>query len=66
MRYWRWQERKREDTRLPYDILYRPSIPPKGRPWKIWNKDKKKIVGSSKTKSNAEASIRARYMGHRR
>jgi len=46
---------------MPYDILYRPDIPPKGRPWKIWNKDKKKIVGSSETKEMAEKSIRARH-----
>lgn len=50
---------------MPYRILYRPKISPKGRPYKIYNLDKKKIVGSSKTRENAEASIRARYRGER-
>jgi len=31
------------------------------RPWKIVNKLTNGVVGSSKTKSEAEASIRARY-----
>jgi hypothetical protein len=52
---------------VPYKILYKPRTPPRGRPWKIYNLDKKKIVGSSVTKKMAEASIRARYLGeHRR
>lgn len=33
------------------------------RPWKIVNKNTGKEVGSSTTKSDAEASIRARYRG---
>lgn len=31
------------------------------KPWKIVNKNTGKVVGSSKTKSNAQASVRARY-----
>ena len=46
---------------MPYEIRYQPRRKPKGRPWKIWNTDKNKQVGSSKTKKDAEASVRARY-----
>lgn len=46
---------------MPYEVLYRPGIPPKGRPWKIYNLDKKKIVGSSIKREDAAASIRARH-----
>lgn len=31
------------------------------RPWKIIKKDTGKVVGSSTSKSKAEASVRARY-----
>lgn len=48
---------------MPYEVRFRPKLPPRGRPWKIWNLDKRKYVGSSKTKKNAEASVRARLMG---
>lgn len=47
---------------MPYEVLYRPGIPPKDRPWKIYNLDKKKIVGSSIRKEDAESSVRARHM----
>jgi hypothetical protein len=47
---------------LPYQVIFEPDIPPKARPWKIWNKDKKKIVGSSETKEMAEKAIKARYI----
>jgi hypothetical protein len=33
------------------------------RPWKIIRKSDNKIVGSSKTKADAKASIRARMQG---
>ena len=33
------------------------------KPWKIVNKDTGKQVGSSKTKTKAQASVRARYAG---
>jgi len=46
---------------MPYEIRYRLNIPPKDRPWKIWNKAKKKIVGSSITEEMAKKAIRARY-----
>lgn len=49
---------------MPYAIKYQPSKAPKGRPWKIWNTEKNKQVGSSVTKEDAEASVRARYGGH--
>lgn len=48
---------------MPYEIRYRPNIPPKDRPYKIYNKDKKKIVGSSVTEEMAKKAIRARYWG---
>jgi len=51
---------------MPYKILYKPKVPPKGRPWKIYNLEKKKIVGSSITKEMARKAIRARYMRERR
>jgi hypothetical protein len=46
---------------MPYKIIYKPGIPPKGRPWKIYNLDKKKIVGSSISKEMAERAVKARY-----
>lgn len=49
---------------MPYAIRYQPNRKPKGRPWKIWNTEKNKQVGSSVTKADARASIKARYMGH--
>jgi len=53
------------DKVMPYKVRYQPKRKPKRRPWKIWNLDTNKQVGSSLTKANAKASIRARYMGHR-
>jgi len=47
---------------MPYRV-YKTKVKKDERPWKIYNLDKKKIVGSSKTKKDAEASIRARLMG---
>jgi len=47
---------------MPYKIEKRSG----GRPYKIINKDTGKVVGSSKTKSDAQASIRARWAGHKR
>jgi len=51
---------------MPYEIRYRPRLPPRYMPWKIWNKDKKKIVGSSVSKEMAEKAIRVRYWGEHR
>lgn len=51
---------------MPYDIKYQPERTPRSRPWKIWNTETNKQVGSSKTKKDAEASVRARGMGHKR
>jgi len=45
---------------MPYEIRY---VKGDERPYKIVNKDKKKVVGSSKTRTKAEASIRARLSG---
>ena len=50
---------------MPYKIIYKPKIPPKGRPWKIYNLDKKKIVGSSVTKKMAKLAVKARYAHER-
>lgn len=48
---------------MPYEIRYKPKLPPKGRPWKLWNIDKKKYVASSVTKEMAQKAARARMMG---
>ena len=51
---------------MPYKIEYREGhTNAKGEPapWVIINKDRDEIVGSSETKENAEASIRARLAG---
>ena len=45
---------------MPYSIKYKPTGD--DRPWKIIKKDTKEVVGSSKTRKDAEASIRARYL----
>ena len=45
---------------MPYKIRY---VKGDSRPYKIVNKDKNKVVGTSKTKAAAEASIRARMAG---
>lgn len=44
---------------MPYKIVKRTG----SRPWKIINKDRNEEVGSSKTKKEAEASVRARLAG---
>jgi hypothetical protein len=51
---------------MPYEIEYKEGhINSKGEPapWVIINKDRNDIVGSSETKENAEASVRARLAG---
>ena len=45
---------------MPYEIRYQPWIPPEGRPWKIFNLDKQKIVGSSITEEMAKLAVRMR------
>jgi len=47
---------------MPYKIERRSGK----RPWKIINKITGKVVGSSTTKANAEASVRARLAGAHR
>lgn len=42
---------------MPYKIKY---VKGAKRPWKIVNKDRNEVVGSSTSKASAEASIRAR------
>lgn len=51
---------------MPYEIRYRPGLPPKDRPWKIWNKDKKKYVGSSISEEMARRAIIARSINEHR
>ncbi len=48
---------------MPYKIECKKG---QARPWKIINKVTGKVVGSSLTKKDAEASIRARYVGESR
>lgn len=43
---------------MPYRIVQRSGK----RPWKIIKKATGKVVGSSLTKEDAEASVRARYL----
>jgi len=45
---------------MPYRVVKRSG----DKPYKIINKETGKIVGSSKTKANAEASVRARMASH--
>jgi hypothetical protein len=47
---------------MPYKV-YKSVVKGDERPWKIYSKDRKKIVGTSKTERDAEASVRARFMG---
>jgi hypothetical protein len=42
---------------MPYKVVKRSGA----KPWKIINKNTGKVVGSSKTKAKAKASVRARY-----
>jgi len=44
---------------MPYTIVKRSGA----RPYKIINKNTGKTVGTSKTRKDAEASVRARYRG---
>jgi hypothetical protein len=46
---------------MPYRI-YKSSGP---RPWKIAHQHTGKVVGTSKTKANALASVRARFAGEK-
>lgn len=48
---------------MPYEIRYEPELPPKGRPWKLWNLDKKKYVGSSVSEIMAKRAVHARLAG---
>jgi hypothetical protein len=51
---------------MPYKIEFKEGhINAKGEPapWVIISKDRDEIVGSSETKENAEASVRARLAG---
>ncbi len=47
---------------MPYRIVKRSGK----RPWKIIKKSTNKVVGSSLTKADAEASVKARYLGEGR
>ena len=47
---------------MPYTTKY---VDGEDRPWKIVRISDRKIVGSSKTKKKAEASIRARMSGEK-
>lgn len=44
---------------MPYRIVKRTGA----KPWKIINKDRNEVVGSSTSKAKAEASARARMAG---
>ncbi len=51
---------------MPYDIKYEKGhVNSKGEPapWVIINKERNEPVGSSETKEQAEASVRARLAG---
>ncbi len=48
---------------MPYSIRY---VKGAERPWKIVKKDTGKVVGSSKSRKAAEASIRARHAGEKK
>jgi len=55
-----------KEINMPYRIEYREDHKnAKGEPapWAIINEDRDEVVGSSETKENAEASIRARLAG---
>ena len=47
---------------MPYKIVKRGGE----KPFKIINKDTGKQVGSSTSRKKAEASVRARYAGHKK
>lgn len=44
---------------MPYKVVKRGGK----KPWKIIKTDTGKVVGSSATKAQAQASVRARYAG---
>ncbi len=44
---------------MPYKVMKRSG----SRPWKIVKTTTGEVVGSSTTKANAQASVRARYRG---
>ncbi|MFA5034506.1 MAG: hypothetical protein WC500_01805 [Candidatus Margulisiibacteriota bacterium] len=46
---------------MPYKIVKKGKGP---KPWKIINKETGELVGSSNTKTKAEASARARMAAH--
>ena len=48
---------------MPYTIRH---VEGGSRPWKIINTETREIVGTSKTKKDAEASVRARYAGEKK
>ena len=45
---------------MPYSIRFKKGT---AKPWKIIKKDTGEVVGSSTTKADAEASVRAREAG---
>ncbi len=47
---------------MPYSIQY---VKGAVRPWKIINKRTGKVVGSSKSRKAAQASVRARHAGEK-
>lgn len=47
---------------MPYSVEKRSGA----KPWKIINENTGKVVGSSATKAQAQASVRARYAGERK
>jgi hypothetical protein len=55
-----------KEDNMPYRIEYQKDHKnAKGEPapWAIINEDRNEVVGSSETKENAEASVRARLAG---
>lgn len=48
---------------MPYEIEKRGDGP---KPWKIIRKRDGKVVGSSSSKTQAQASVRARHAGERK
>jgi hypothetical protein len=59
-------KRQLKEENMPYRIEYREdhkNSKNESAPWVIINNDRNEIVGSSKTKEIAEASVRARLAG---
>jgi len=46
---------------MPWTVIKANDLKTPSRPWKIIRADTGKVVGSSKTKAMAQASVRARY-----